>query len=479
MTLPEFDVWYRARFSRTSSWVIITAMILADFIGVMLSFGAGFFWVRLFHTPLNFRSFVTYWPYFPIFIMIFYVMRLYPGVSLAPAEELKGVTTGSFLAHGSVIVSCYIQNPVITPVIVAFTLSFIFSIFIVITGRDFMHFLLHKIHLKSIPAVIFGNGDTGRLIVDQLLRSKKAGYIPVLILDDDPALGDFYRGIPIIHNTMIGPEIVKTYKIKMAIVAIPGLSQAKLARLMNYSVSAFRYTVLIPGFFNTSNMWMSARDFDGVLGFASTNRLKMNFNLAIKRAQDIVFVSIGGLILLPFLLIIALLIKATSAGPVLYSQKRLGLNGKHFNAYKFRSMVKDADSHLKALLESDQELRNEWESGYKLKNDPRITKIGKFLRRTSFDEFPQFINILKGEMSLVGPRPVVEDEIKKYGENYKRIFSVKPGLTGLWQISGRSDTNYMERISYDTYYLQSWSVWLDLWILYKTPGIVFRGRGAY
>ncbi len=124
-------------------------------------------------------------------------------------------------------------------------------------------------------------------------------------------------------------------------------------------------------------------------------------------------------------------------------------------------------------------LKNEWELNHKLKNDPRITGIGRLLRRTSFDELPQIINILRGEMSLVGPRPIVDEEVKKYGEDYNRVFSNKPGLTGLWQISGRSNTKYHDRIAYDTYYLQNWSIWLDLWIIYKTFGVVFSGKGAY
>ncbi len=142
-------------------------------------------------------------------------------------------------------------------------------------------------------------------------------------------------------------------------------------------------------------------------------------------------------------------------------------------------MKKDAEEQLKKLIESDPAIKEEWEKKHKLKNDPRITAIGRILRRTSFDEFPQLINILKGEMSLVGPRPIVYEEIEKYGDDFDRIFSINPGLTGLWQVSGRSDTNYQERISYDTYYLQSWSVWLDLWIILKTFDTIFFGKGAY
>jgi Undecaprenyl-phosphate galactose phosphotransferase WbaP len=386
---------------------------------------------------------------------------------------------GSFLAHGGIIFSRYVEDREFDAISAAFIISFGFSAFILMVCRDRMHAFLSKTGLSGIPAVIYGGGNMGRLVVDRLLNSKKTGYIPVLILDDDPKCGDEYRGIPIIHNTAAGPELVKKYNLKMAIVALPNLEHKRLTRLINFSVSAFRYNVLIPDFFSVNNVWMSVRDFDGILGFATSHRLKMFWNLAIKRLMDLSIVGLGGLIILPFLLIIAGLVKLGSRGPVLYGHSRLGLDGKPFKALKFRSMVVDADKKLESLLASDSKLREEWEASQKLKDDPRVTRIGRLLRRTSFDEFPQLLNILKGEMSLVGPRPVTESEIAKYGENYRRIFSVKPGLTGLWQVSGRSDTDYTERVSYDTYYLQSWSVWLDLWILYRTPGAILKGKGAY
>jgi Undecaprenyl-phosphate galactose phosphotransferase WbaP len=312
-----------------------------------------------------------------------------------------------------------------------------------------------------------------------MLNAKRVGYDPVLILDDDPECGDYYKGIPIIHDTRLGPKLVTMYRIRMAIVAMPHLEQAKMTEMINYSVSAFRYNVLIPDFFSLNNIWMAVRDFDGILGFATSHKLNMYWNLATKRFLDLLLVSIGGLIILPLFLLISLAIKVTSPGPVLYAHKRLGLNGKYFNAYKFRSMEIDAEKKLESVLDADTRLREEWEATYKLKDDPRVTKIGNILRRTSFDELPQLINILKGEMSLVGPRPVTDPEIEKYGENALRVLTVKPGLTGLWQVSGRSDTDYAERVSYDLYYIQSWSVWLDLWILYRTPGVILKGKGAY
>jgi Undecaprenyl-phosphate galactose phosphotransferase WbaP len=482
MDIREFEDWYRIRYHRTSSALTSTAFIISDLIGIMLSFGSGFFLVNLYDiSAINFKSFITYWPYLPVFILFFQANGLYPGIALAPSEELRHFTVSSILAHGGIIFSRYIEDQEFDAISIAFIISFCCSPAVLILMRSIISSVLSKSRLGSIPAVVFGSGPTGRLVIDRLLESKKAGYVPVLILDDrpEPEFENWYRGIPVIRDTAIGPEIVKRLRIRMAFVAMPNLSREDITQLLNYSVSAFRYSVLILDNYNFTNIWMSVRDFDGVLGFVTSHKLKMFWNLAIKRLMDLSIVIIGGIIILPFLLFIALLVKLSSPGSVLYGHRRLGKGGQYFTAYKFRSMVNNSQEVLQKLLDHSPELREEWESNHKLKNDPRITSIGKFLRRTSFDEFPQLINILNGEMSLVGPRPVVDEEKTKYGRNFDYIFSVKPGLTGLWQVSGRSDTDYAERVAFDTYYLQSWSVWLDLWVLLKTIGVVLRGKGAY
>ena len=484
MTLSEFDIWYRTRFRRTSSLLTTTSFIISDALGVMISIGWGFFWVRVYEIILNYKdinakSFITYWPYLPVFLLIFRLLNLYPGVSLAPAEELRRFSIGSFMAYGGIIMSRYIENDVWDSISAALIVSCIFSTVILLTTRSMTHWVLYKTRLGGIPAIIYGSGDTGKLVIDSLLGSIRAGYVPVLILDDNVEGIKEYRGIPVIHDTSIGPEIVKRYKIKMAIMTMSELDNKKLKHIMINSLSAFRYSAIIPDFSSAANIWMSIRDFGGVLGWAINNNLKMSWNLKIKRMMDILIVSVGSILLLPFLLVIAFLIIISSPGPVLYRHKRLGKNGSYFYAYKFRSMVLDAQERLEKLLNSDSEAKKEWDKNHKLVKDPRITGIGRFLRRTSIDEIPQFINILKGEMSLVGPRPIVDDEVEKYGEDFKRVFSVLPGLTGLWQVSGRSDTDYDTRVAYDNYYLQSWSPWLDLWVVFMTFGAVVRGRGAY
>lgn len=487
MTLSDFDVWYRLRYRRTSSALTTFSMVLADVAGILASFGMGFLIVKLYYISIDFwgginaKSFITHWIYIPAFIGLFQFNNLYPGIALAPAEEFRRCFISSCIAHGAVLISKYIYTDTgFDSISMAFVLSFVVSTVIILVCRDITRSILYRTRLGGIPAIIYGGGTTGRLVIDRLRESRKAGYVPVLILDDDKSVGDSYNDIPIIHDTSIGGEIVKRYDIKMAIVTpMQNKTEEEWNAMMHYSVASFRYQVLIPDFFRSTNIWMSVRDFDGVLGFVTNHSLKMPWNLGIKRCMDLSFAIIGGLILMPVFLVTALLIKMTSPGPVLYGHKRLGMNGKYFKAYKFRSMVIDADKRLNALLETDPSAKAEWDAQRKIKNDPRVTKLGKFLRRTSLDEFPQLINIIKGEMSLIGPRPIVDDEVEKYGEDFGRIFSVRPGLSGLWQVSGRSDKDYSDRVFFDTYYLQSWSVWLDLWVIYRTFGAVIKGKGAY
>ncbi|MHA1344537.1 MAG: exopolysaccharide biosynthesis polyprenyl glycosylphosphotransferase, partial [Promethearchaeota archaeon] len=212
--------------------------------------------------------------------------------------------------------------------------------------------------------------------------------------------------------------------------------------------------------------------------------LKNNSNYKINSIIKTIIDYVISIILLPVLtiifIIIAVLIKIESKGPVFYKQNRYSLSGKKITVYKFRSMYVDADKKLKELLNKNKELKKEWELNYKLKNDPRVTKIGKILRKTSLDELPQIINVIKGEMSLVGPRPIIHEELEKYYIDYKEYFiNTKAGITGLWQVSGRSDTSYEYRIRTDLWYVLNWSIWLDLVIIFKTIITIIKGKGAY
>ena len=199
----------------------------------------------------------------------------------------------------------------------------------------------------------------------------------------------------------------------------------------------------------------------------------------IKRVCDVVLVLALGLVALPFAAAIALAIVLETPGPVFFGHMRVGRDRRRFRLWKFRSMVVDADAVFRKHLEEHPEHRAEWLNTHKLKNDPRVTRVGRLLRRSSLDELPQLWNVLRGEMSMIGPRPIVEDEIPKYGPAFSLYTQVSPGLTGLWQVSGRNDTTYRQRTALDEEYILHWSLWKDLVVLLRTVRVVILGHGAY
>lgn len=215
---------------------------------------------------------------------------------------------------------------------------------------------------------------------------------------------------------------------------------------------------------------------DAISRFLASWRLPLG--TWFKRAFDLAGAMLIGLVFSPLLAVIALLLHL-EGGAVIYRHERVGRHGRKFGCLKFRTMVPNAERLLASLLENHPELKAEWLRDHKLRRDPRVTALGAFLRRTSFDELPQIWNVVRGEMSLVGPRPVVTEELARYGRSASVLLTVRPGITGLWQVSGRSDMDYPRRVALDTYYIRHQNLLLDLYILIRTTGVVLSGNGAY
>ncbi len=234
----------------------------------------------------------------------------------------------------------------------------------------------------------------------------------------------------------------------------------------------------VPDPFDFSTTWVSARGSGDILAVEVRPALFGSAAQMLKRALDIVGVLMLGTLALPLVALIALATKLDSKGPVIYGHRRIGRGGRTFFAWKFRSMVVNADTVLTDYLQRDPKARDEWESKQKLRNDPRVTRVGRLLRKSSLDELPQLWNVLVGEMSLVGPRPIINSEIHRYRERISLYERVLPGLSGLWQVSGRNDTTYEERVELDSYYVRNWSFWLDVCILARTIPTLLFGRGA-
>lgn len=274
-------------------------------------------------------------------------------------------------------------------------------------------------------------------------------------------------------------HIIQSLKIDQIIVAIPEAGQKVVNKVMediHGKVESIKYLPNVNGMMTFSSQ---VQDFDGQLLIATSNDKMTSFDMVIKRFIDILAGIAGCLILLPLMIIVK--IKYVQSGDhdsIIFSQKRIGKNGKPIKIYKFRSMIPHAEAVLEKMMAEDPAIREEYLTNKKLVNDPRITKVGQVLRKTSLDEWPQFINVLKGEMSFIGPRPYLPREKEDMGKYYDSIIQCKPGVTGMWQANGRSDVSFDYRCKLDDYYYRNWSIWLDLTIMYKTVKAVVYGKGS-
>ncbi|MBQ8679115.1 MAG: undecaprenyl-phosphate galactose phosphotransferase WbaP [Treponema sp.] len=474
MTNEEYKKFFKKNFWRTSSFTSGAAFMLVDALVVMLCIGISFFIINLINTSwINFRSFVNYWIYLPPMMAVFYAAGLYPGLVYPPADEVKKFGICSFFVFVGIALSITVEDADDKwPIVTALILATPFALILLPAAREFARTVFSKQKWFGVPAVIYVSGNSGDVIIERLLKRQDLGYKPGMIVDSKALIPGEKFGIPLYPPTPETSSLIKSFDIKVAILC-------DYDRDTTYINSNFRYTIQIPRINDISTISTNVRDFGGILGFSSTHNLTKPISLFWKRFIDLFLLLISSPVVLPVVLIVSLIVKISSPGPVFYGHKRTGKNGKEFKCWKFRSMVIDADKQLEKILAENPEMRAEWEKDRKFTNDPRVTKIGKILRKTSIDEIPQFFNILTGEMSFIGPRPVTEPELKKYGNKAQIILSVQPGLSGMWQISGRSDTGYEERVTLDSYYIQNWSVWLDIWIIIKTVYVVLRGKGAY
>jgi Undecaprenyl-phosphate galactose phosphotransferase WbaP len=357
-----------------------------------------------------------------------------------------------------------------------------FSIFIFPIFRLWGKKCLYKLGIWRERVLILGAGNAGRLVAEGISREKHMGYEVIGFLDDDEnKKGTYVASKKVFGKVKHLPKFVNDLEIKTVILAMPSLPPEKISAMTAWIQGYAINTIVIPdikgiALLNTNLLHLF---YEEIFLMNITNNLKSPINKTIKRIFDLSLSFLLLPILLPFIGIIGILIKIETPGPAIYAHQRIGKNGKPFLCYKFRTMYKDSEEVLKEILQSNEDMRKEWEENWKLKDDPRITKIGRFLRKTSLDELPQIFNVLKGEMSLIGPRPYLLREKKDVGDSLPIITSTNPGLTGLWQVSGRSNIGYKYRIKLDTWYVMNWSLWLDIAILFRTIRVVVRGEGAF
>ncbi len=353
---------------------------------------------------------------------------------------------------------------------------------VVLAARYFFRCMFFRLGLLSKTVIILGAGETGKIFAEKITSSPFAIRRALGFLDDDPAKhGAVIEGVEVIGKLSDFEALQKSLNVDEAVIAIPTASRKKLADILNKIEDSVSRVLYIPDMYMLTTSTASIRNMDGMPIISSSQGLLNPVNLFIKSVIDYIGAVIALVIFSPVMLWAAWKIKKEDGGNIFFTQPRVGKDLRVFRMCKFRTMVPNADKMLEKILQEDENLRAEFKRDFKLKNDPRITKIGHILRNTSLDELPQLFNIIRGEMSLVGPRPIEQKEVNDYyGEaEAKLMFRTKPGITGMWQVSGRSELEVQARKGMNLYYVHNWSVWLDVAILLKTPLAVITSKGAY
>ena len=336
-------------------------------------------------------------------------------------------------------------------------------------------------HLLYEPVILIGAGKTAEKALRFYEQDLGYRYDVLGLMEDFPERSTVAEKYPVLGGMWDAGRIVQETGVKTVVITAPGLAKEQLQKLISQVQPHVRNISFVPDLLGTQMMGAEVNVFftEAMLMLKIKNQLARRRNRVIKRAFDLLFTICGGLCILPFLLVIAVMVAVDNKGNVIFAHRRIGRDGKEFKCYKFQTMIPNAQEALEKYLAENPAARKEWEESFKLTDDPRVTKLGNILRKTSLDEMPQLWNVIRGDMSLVGPRPIVAKEIERYGEYFREYAMVTPGITGMWQASGRSDTTYEERVEMDTWYVRNWSVWIDLMYLFKTVKIVFTGKGAY
>jgi len=402
--------------------------------------------------------------------------NFYPGYGQSPQTELKihvTTTVTAALIHLATTFAIHSLDKSRLSLFLLWAVLFL----IALPVRWALRSGMVRMNAFGRPVVILGAAKTGQMTVDYLVKNPVYGLKPIAVYDDNLELrGQDLSGVPIRGNFELALEERLTSQV---ILCIPGASGERKSEMMNAVHSVFPITWATPDLFGTPNQAFVPHNIGSHAALEVRNNLFSRRAQWIKRGLDLVLVVVGGLLISPVLLLVALAVRLDSRGPIVYKSWRLGKEGETFPCLKFRSMYADADARLSELLESDPVLRAEFEATHKLRCDPRVTRAGEFLRKTSLDELPQLWNVLVGQMSLVGPRPIVQAEVVRYGAVFEVYKQVRPGMTGYWQVSGRSDTSYDERVDMDRFYVANWTPWLDVVIILQTARVVFLGKGAY
>ena len=432
---------------------------------------------------LNIFLYTDLLPLVIVFLLAYLIVGLYPAIGINDVEEMRRLTMTTTVCYLMLAtLSFYFRNMDMWSR-ASFALSWVLAIGFIPVTRFVMRYIACRFGLWGEPVAIIGFGSKGLHVYKLLMKNQQLGLKPrVIYSDSSQGLEEIRKDVAclplknILDLSQNGGTFPGTTS---AIVVSEEMTSSQLEKIINGRLLNFKHVIILPKEHSIGSTWITPIDLEGVLGLEVRQNLLSATQRFLKKILDIGLIVTTAPFLLVIIPILSILIKIDSPGSIFYHHKRIGQNGRIISVVKFRTMVKDADQVLENYFQHNPSLKSEWENSAKLREDPRVTRMGYFLRRMSLDELPQALNVLRGEMSFIGPRPIVQKEVSQYKNAYNLYLQVQPGITGLWQVSGRNDLSYAERVRLDEYYVRNWSIWLDIYILVKTFATVVGGKGAY
>lgn len=468
-------------------WLVSGLLLASDLLAIVLSFFLSYFLRKLLILipsiggVLNFETIAPLFLLIVIFILVIFVFAgFYPGHGRTGVVEFRQIVYIVSFAHIIVALIIFIlgYGPRLSRMV--FLFNWVFSLILITSFRLMLHNRGSLALWWGQPALVIGELTDVTMVIRHLQSARRIAYRPVAAIILEKSIPDKgICGVPAFAYSEDLLTELSRKNIKLAIFTQSPVYSKPIFRSYIQTLSlVFPKLIYVLGDSPINTLAMSTMDLDGHPALHIQYNLLNPLSLVIKRVTDLLLCMVGLVITFPLFLIFSLLIWIDSPGPIIYSQQRMGKGGKLFSFYKFRTMVVGADEKLKTLLETNESLRSEFDTFHKLQNDPRVTRVGRFLRKTSFDEFPQIWNVIKGDMSWVGPRAYLPSELEQMGDSSEIIHRVSPGLTGWWQVMGRHSLSFKERLQLDEYYISNFSLLMDVYILFKTIFIILSGHGV-
>lgn len=454
----------------------VILLLLTDGIALVVAVSLGFFlWAGpVLHQPAS--LYISLLPLLCLFLVGYATLGLYPGFGLGAVETLRRFSHCTSVVFLTLAAAAFVLELPSHYSPVTFGIAWGFSLALVPLTRFLMLGCASRWQWWKEPAVLAGSGRWMPQTIRSLRKALSLGYRPVGILSTDGNWhGPSVEDVPVHSGVHLAPHLAKD-GVRVAIMGDGKREGQTLSWLQQH----FRHVVIIREYGDVPVDRARVCNLGGVLGIEFTNDLLCWQNRFLKCVLDMVLGTLLFLLAAPLIVFGVLIVKLSSRGPAFFSQERGGLGEHPIRVWKLRTMYLDAEKRLQEFLSANPELRREWEERFKLVDDPRIIpRVGNFLRRFSLDELPQFFSVIKGEMSLVGPRPFPEYHLQQFPPEFRELRRrVRPGVTGLWQVMVRSSGGTEEQMAYDTYYIRNWSIWLDLYLLSRTFFTVVSGRGA-